>query len=243
MLMKEMRQIDKRKTICEPLVYNVCFFLFIVYNKRTNNKPLSLHIRKGTITLVKKLLGVLLLLALISYTAWQNFAPAKTEAAPPQDDLRSYEDGSEKNQDVPASGLEEGKMAPDFTLSTLDGKTVSLSSLRGKKVIVNFWATYCPPCKEEMPQMQTFHEKYGKDVKVLAVNLTSQEINRNSVQKFVDKYHYTFPILLDEKEEIGIKKYKVLLIPTSYFIDEQGKIQQRIEGPMTLKQMEAFAAQ
>src|SRR5690606_33071951 len=67
-------------------------------------------------------------------------------------------------------GIQPGEIAPDFELETLDGAVVKLSELKGEKVILNFWATWCPPCKEEMPEMQEFYDKYGDDINVIAVN-------------------------------------------------------------------------
>ncbi|MEK1832273.1 TlpA disulfide reductase family protein [Priestia megaterium] len=112
-----------------------------------------------------------------------------------------------------------------------------------EKVILNFWATWCPPCQKEMPDMQVFYEKYGNDVQLLAVNLTSSEGSKQAVSKFLKEKQFTFRVLLDDQDSVGSKKYRVSTIPTSYFIDEEGKIVQRVNGPMTLKQMENFAQQ
>ncbi|MCJ7986064.1 TlpA family protein disulfide reductase [Priestia sp. OVS21] len=94
-----------------------------------------------------------------------------------------------------------------------------------------------------MPDMQAFYEKYGNDVQLLAVNLTSSEGSKQAVSKFLKEKQFTFRVLLDDQDSVGSKKYRVSTIPTSYFIDEEGKIVQRVNGPMTLKQMENFAQQ
>ena len=129
-------------------------------------------------------------------------------------------------------GLSQGDVAPDFTLTTLDGKKVQLSDLKGKKVIVNFWATWCPPCKAEMPHMQNYYDEFSKDenVEILAVNLTSGD-KVKSVQNFVKDYGLTFPIPMDTDGNIG-KTYQAITIPTSYMIDTKGRIQNKIVGPM-----------
>jgi peroxiredoxin len=135
-------------------------------------------------------------------------------------------------------GLTQGDLAPDFTLTTLDGEEVKLSDYQGKKVILNFWATWCPPCKAEMPHMEQYYEKNAKKekVEILAVNLTSQDEGEKAVQQFVDGYELTFPILMDEKGDIG-DEYRAFTIPTTYMIDTNGLIQHKIVGPMNEEMM------
>lgn len=130
------------------------------------------------------------------------------------------------------TGLERGSIAPNFSLKTLDGKQVDLKDYRGKKIIVNFWATWCPPCREEMPEMERFYKDYkNQDVEILAVNLEYSEPNTEKVSKFVQEYKLSFPIPLDEKNTIG-KQYRAVSIPTSYFIDEEGMVSTSHIGPM-----------
>ncbi|MEI2664791.1 redoxin domain-containing protein [Rossellomorea sp. LJF3] len=135
-------------------------------------------------------------------------------------------------------GLTKGDRAPDFALTTLDGEEVKLSDYKGKKVILNFWATWCPPCKAEMPHMEQYYEKNAKkeNVEILAVNLTSQDDGEKAVQQFVDGYELTFPILMDEKGDIG-DEYRAFTIPTTYMIDTNGLIQHKIVGPMNEEMM------
>ncbi|MBM7703781.1 TlpA family protein disulfide reductase [Metabacillus iocasae] len=189
--------------------------------------------------MVKKILAVLLLLGLGGYALWQGVLPKNAE-----DNLSEYEDANikeEESQEVAEYGLETGKKAPVFKLRVLGGEEVSLSDYQGKKVILNFWATWCPPCKAEMPEMQKFYNQYSDDVEILAVNLTSSEQTVDAVNQFLQERGFTFPVLLDEKEEVSSKQYKILTIPTTYFIDESGTITKRINGPMNYEQMEAFA--
>lgn len=134
-----------------------------------------------------------------------------------------------------------GSPAPDFELATLTGKRVKLSDYRGKVVILNFWATWCPPCKVEMPEMQSFYEKSrNSDITLLSVNLTTQEKNEKAVSDFVSDYQLTFPILLDQKDTVG-KLYKTISIPTSYIIDREGIIREKIIGPMDEERMAVLA--
>ncbi|KOS66699.1 thiol-disulfide oxidoreductase [Lysinibacillus contaminans] len=144
-------------------------------------------------------------------------------------------------------GLEKGDTPPDFTLTSLEGEKVTLSELRGKKVILNFWNTWCPPCKAEMPHMQNYYEQYAKDenVEILAVNLTAGErdvtadARVNTVMTFKNSYELTFPILLDTKKEVWMD-YQIITIPTTYFIDSNGTIQHTIQGPMNKDMLESY---
>ncbi|TYR80578.1 TlpA family protein disulfide reductase [Priestia megaterium] len=194
--------------------------------------------------MVKKVIASLLLAALVGFALWQGVL---SEEAANENDLTDYKDLNIKDgQAEPVTGetygLEPGKEAPPFTLTNLEGKAVKLSDYKGKKVILNFWATWCPPCKEEMPDMQKFHEKYGKEVQILAVNLTSSEGSKEGIKSFLNEHHLTFQVLLDEEDTVATKSYRVVTIPTTYFIDEEGKIAKRINGPMNLEQMETFAS-
>ena len=134
-------------------------------------------------------------------------------------------------------GLEKGSIPPDFELSTLSGDVVKLSDLKGKKVILNFWASWCGPCKAEMPHMQKYYKK-NKDkdnVEIIAVNLTTAEKRGiKGVEEFVDAYGLTFPIPLDKEGTVG-EDYRIIPIPTTFMIGTDGKISQKIVGPMDEK--------
>ena len=121
-----------------------------------------------------------------------------------------------------AQGPEIGKLAPDFELSSLDGKVVSLSDFRGKPVFLNFWATWCGPCRFEMPFIQKMYEGLSNEgLVVLAVNV--QE-NPATVKEFVESFGLTFPVLLDTNSEVRLA-YNIRGIPTTFFIDKNGIIQ------------------
>ncbi|MCG0279029.1 MAG: TlpA family protein disulfide reductase [Thermanaeromonas sp.] len=132
---------------------------------------------------------------------------------------------------------EVGYLAPDFTLPDMQGRTVALSQLKGKPVFLNFWATWCPPCRAEMPEIQEFFEKYRGEVEVLAVNLISSERSLEEVKKFLQTNGYTFPVVLDT-EDVATKLYLVRAIPTSYLVDAQGVIRLKYTGPLTLELLE-----
>lgn len=142
--------------------------------------------------------------------------------------------------DQKTNSLEKGAVAPDFELSTLDGKSIKLSDYRGQKVLLNFWATWCPPCKAEMPHMQNYYENNkDKNVTILAVNLTSMDKGIEKVKTFVKDYGLTFPIPMDEDGDVG-DLYQAFTIPTSYILDEKGRIQQKIVGPMDEEMMSSL---
>lgn len=135
-------------------------------------------------------------------------------------------------------GVEPQQLAPSFELNTLSGERVSLEDLRGKRIMVNFWATWCPPCKAEMPDMQTVYETYGdEDIVILGVNVTPSEKNPELVSDFVEEYQLTFPILMDEVGEVTYR-YEILSYPTSYFIDSDGVIRKKVIGPLSKEAIE-----
>ncbi|MFC6038031.1 redoxin domain-containing protein [Paenisporosarcina macmurdoensis] len=159
-----------------------------------------------------------------------------------EESFSSEQRGVDLLETTAEEGLTQGDMAPDFTLTTVDGKKVQLSELKGKKVIVNFWATWCPPCKAEMPHMQNYYDEFSQDenVEILAVNLTSGD-KVESVQNFVKDYGLTFPIPMDEEGMVG-QTYEAITIPTSYMIDSNGRIQNKVVGPMDENMIKEFVS-
>lgn len=134
-------------------------------------------------------------------------------------------------------GIAEGQLAPDFILKTISGEEAKLSAYRGKRVILNFWASWCPPCKAEMPHMEDFYvEHKDSDVILLSVNLTTAEKKSSDVEKFVEEYGLSFPVMLDEQGDIG-QIYQAHAIPTSYLIDSKGIVRKKIVGPMDKEMM------
>src|SRR5699024_12445653 len=98
-------------------------------------------------------------------------------------------------------GIEKGDMAPDFELETLDGGKVKLSDLSGEKVMINFWATWCPPCRAEMPDIQKFHE--NEEGTIVSVNLTDTENSDRTVEDFIDEYEITCDVLSNPDSTMG----------------------------------------
>ncbi len=131
-------------------------------------------------------------------------------------------------------GLDQGNTPPDFELETLSGDVVKLSDLKGKKVILNFWASWCGPCKAEMPHMEKYYKKYkdSENVEIVAVNLTTAERRgMEGVTQFIESYGLTFPIPLDVDGDVS-EDYSVITIPTTFLLGTDGKLAQKIVGPM-----------
>jgi peroxiredoxin len=122
-----------------------------------------------------------------------------------------------------------GHLAPDFTLVTTEGETVSLSDYRGQVVVLNFWATWCGPCRFEMPDLQRMSEELAGEAVVLGVN---QGQDSAEITRFADTIGITYPLLLDENQ-ITNNLYRVVALPTTYFIDADGVIQEQLAGTAT----------
>lgn len=132
--------------------------------------------------------------------------------------------------------LRVGQLAPNFTLKELDGKQLSLSDLKGKVVLLNFWGSWCDPCKREMPDLEQAYQNWKeKGVVVFGVNIGESKI---TAKAFADRLGITFPIVLDSDRNVTLNMYKIGPIPTSFFIDKKGNIQQIYTGPMSLQYIE-----
>jgi thiol-disulfide isomerase/thioredoxin len=115
-----------------------------------------------------------------------------------------------------------GKRAPDFELDTLDGQTIVLSQLKGRLVLVNFWATWCGPCRHEMPFLQQLYEDWpGEELVLLTVNVGE---NSSQVAQFLQSEGFSFTVLLDGEATVA-QRYSVTGIPTTFFIDKESLIQ------------------
>jgi peroxiredoxin len=143
---------------------------------------------------------------------------------------------------LPSSPLV-GKKAPDFTLPTLDGTEVSLSQFHGRPALINFWATWCLPCREEMPELVRSYEAHKSEgFMILGLNLTYSDTLLD-VQAFVSEFHITFPVLLDKEGKVAEMLYPLPGVPTSIFINRDGTIERVQVGLMSEKQIDKFVAE
>ncbi|HJR75632.1 MAG TPA: TlpA disulfide reductase family protein [Nitrospiraceae bacterium] len=123
-----------------------------------------------------------------------------------------------------------GKAAPDFRLPDLNDKEVSLSDYRGKVVFLNFWATWCKPCREEMPSMEVLYKNFEKDgLVVLAVSI-DRVTTKKEIPPFVKSLNLTFPVLVDSWGQTD-KRYKLMGVPETYIIDRDGMLREKVIGP------------
>ena len=164
---------------------------------------------------MKKYIGLVMITILIGILIWEN-SRASNEKIPST--ITTNEEGVRVVK------------ATDFTLQALDQQQYSLSDSQGKWTIVNFWASWCEPCKMEAPHLQRIYEEYNDQLEILAVNMTKKDTPKD-VQEFVNRYGLTFPVLFDEQGDVSMT-YGAFTIPTTIFIDEKGNIKHEFVGPM-----------
>ena len=120
--------------------------------------------------------------------------------------------------------------APDFTLPGLDGRSVSLSDYRGKVVVVNVWATWCPPCVDEMPSLEKLYQEFkNESFEILAISIDSDGIT--AVPPFMKKHGLTFPVLLDSQATIR-SSYRTTGVPETFIINKKGILVKKVIGPL-----------
>ena len=211
--------------------------------------------KPGMLAQAAKALGLFLALGLgIGYYLWRQgtLAEAKgTVATPEAAQGREAEptilfvstDESGQAPRLMFYQLLVGDPAPDFTLPVLDNQeTITLSQLAGQPVLINFWASWCVPCRTEMPDLQQVYDaNKSAGLVLLGINLTSQDTLAEA-RAFVNEFKLTFPILLDETGEVSDGPYRMLGLPMSVFVDRGGIVQRIQIGAMTRSQMDEYVA-
>ena len=140
---------------------------------------------------------------------------------------------------IKISPIKGDKRAPDFSLKDLNSRKVGLKQFREKIIFLNFWATWCGPCKEEMPSLEVLHQQFKeKNFILLAISVDYEGLK--PVQEFINKYHYTFPVLLDPKCET-LDLFEVKGIPTTFLIDKKGRMVGKAVGPRDWKSPEVIS--
>ena len=135
--------------------------------------------------------------------------------------------------------MKDGKKAPEFILDGLSGRKAELKNFKGKVIFLSFWATWCGPCKEELPSIEALHQYFkGKDFVVLTVAVDLE--GASPVEKFIAKQGYTFYVLTDPKGET-LDLYRVEKIPMTFLIDKKGRIVGKAMGPRNWKSPEALS--
>jgi thiol-disulfide isomerase/thioredoxin len=151
--------------------------------------------------------------------------------------IPSESEASNKASSTNKNAVSDKKPALDFKLKDLNGKEVSLSDFKGKKVFLNFWASWCPPCKAEMPDIEKLYsETKDTDLVILAVNVGE---GKSDVTSFLNDNKYNFTVLLDSDQNIT-NQYNIKGIPTSFFIDKEGNIVSSKVGGMSLDEMKSY---
>lgn len=151
------------------------------------------------------------------------------------------EETGEKDADETDSDSEQAEQstpAPDFTVMDKDGNEVKLSDFRGKPVVLNFWASWCGPCKSEMPDFEVAYGKYQESIHFLMVNLTDGfRETVETASSYVGEEGYTFPVYYDTKSDAA-NTYQVYSVPTSYFIDAEGNMVAWSQGMINSEQLQ-----
>ncbi len=139
----------------------------------------------------------------------------------------------------PAEGTTVGKRLPQFTLGSLGGQSITVGASNNNVIVLNFWATWCPPCRSEMPELNEFALQYNGKVTFYGINV-SEEFG--VVNNFMYKNGYSIPILLDSDGTVG-NLFKIQYLPTTIVVDTNGVIRYRKSGPVTKKELEDVVSQ
>ncbi len=180
---------------------------------------------RQTLPLIASALAIVIGLLLIAGPAFLSSLPAVPKPA--------LQSGMQ-------SGMpKEGEAIPDFELPTLDGRKVRLSALRGSPVLINFWATWCGPCKQEMPLLvEQYNWNKGKGLRVLAIDTLAND-NRDDMRAFVRQFNVNFDVLVDETDAIA-GGWEVMGLPTTFFIRPDGVVAKVHVGQLTADQLKEY---
>ncbi|MGA1983326.1 MAG: TlpA disulfide reductase family protein [Acidobacteriaceae bacterium] len=201
---------------------------------------------------MRRALLLLMMVAGISLVVWSGYHNIRERSLAAQareathvtlipDTANSSASASADTPDAPSPLL--GKPAPPLSLVDLDGKQVTLSDFKGHPLVVNFWGTYCAPCKIEMPWLETFSKKYAADgFDVIGVTYDS-EVGKDTISKDVQKLGVTYPILLSDPKAEKDYLADTEVLPMSFYVDRTGKVIQVTAGLGSQDQLEAMVKQ
>ena len=190
---------------------------------------------------VIRALAVLLALLLVVTAAACVPSDGGLETNPTIGEGTAAPEGSSAPTDTPTDGETEGEAvntAPDFTVQDGEGNSVKLSNFFGKPIVLNFWASWCPPCKAELPDFEDAYKKYDGEVVFLMVNMTDNQMETVEVAKdFVKTHGYTFPVYFDVNYQAATV-YGIRSIPQTYFINAEGEAVASATGMISAAQLE-----
>lgn len=221
------------------LVYTIGFILpFIVASLFYNKLYKKFDKIKNYIPIIKKISGGIIIIAGI-FMLINGGVNIKREL----DNAQDIKSESSSNNDLSSNKENEGKIRPvDFTLKDQYGNEHKLSDYRGKTVFLNFWATWCPPCRQEMPYIEEIYNEYNKNQDdVIILGVASPEVGREGTQEHVEKYlqkeGFTFPVAMDIKGGT-MYKYGINSFPSTFIINKEGYIEKYIPGAINKSTME-----
>lgn len=166
----------------------------------------------------KTKLFFLMIISIFLVTSCSNKNEIENSVTTDNNSETELTDSTANDNIIPNYELKKGEIAPDFEVKILNDNKVKLSDYKGKPVLLNFFTTWCPPCKEEMPDLQKLHEEYNENLTVLTINIGEET---TIVEDFINENNYSFLVGLDPQLSI---KYPVISLPTTYILDKDGKI-------------------
>lgn len=190
---------------------------------------------------IKRIGGMLLVLTGLVFLMNGLTGPKEVITKPTNEKVQEQSSSKEEQTNKEAEVDEEAVLAPDFILEDQYGNTHKLSDYQGKTVFLNFWATWCPPCKKEMPDIEKLYEEYGlneDEVIVLGVAMPNigREGSKEDIIEFLDDEGYTFPVVFDESAEL-MYNYQITAFPTTFIINPKGEVALYVPGAMDLSTM------
>lgn len=167
---------------------------------------------------------IILVVCVALFVVWHNREPVSVAVF------------QEQNESPMKIGAEAGLIAPSFSLKGTDGTTYEVGGTREKAVILNFWASWCDPCKQEAPELNAMATKYKDVLDIYGINVSGQDYKANA-ERFIKKYALVFPVMFDLKDEV-YEKYNGAVFPTNVFIDKNGVISEIVLGVLSPEELE-----
>ena len=205
---------------------------------KKNKKIMKYTIRAGGV--------IMIIMGVMTFTGWVNNITGYLSSTGNNQNTQQEQPKDEEKESDSAGDEKEAPSAVDFELVDQYGNTHKLSDYKGKVVFLNFWATWCPPCKMEMPNIEELYKKYNynkDDVVILGVAQPGgQEKSISGIKEFINSNGYTFPTVFDESGDV-FGRYYIRSLPTTFMIDKEGKIYGYVSGALSKDQMNSIINQ